>query len=187
MLSYAPISRLVDWLTTTPEHRELYMPRPSRLGLEVVLVLESEAGLGEEGGNNRGPHIRRWGGRQGQSWCAAVIYYAITSACWSLRWPLPFARTNGARKLFRRAVRSGMRVELIDIQPGDLVLFDRGDPARKSDRWKAHIGAVSRVVRDVDGIVVEWWYWAGNEGRSAVVAEHPGHTRSRLVGFARLP
>ncbi len=187
MIPCAPITRIIDWWTTSDQYRELHRDRPSELGLEALRVMEQEDGNGEEGGNNRGPHIDRYGGKQGKSWCAAVVYFAIAVACFRLRWRKPFARTNGARALFRRTARVGMLVDLIDIQPGDLVLFDRGDPDRKEDRWKAHIGVVSRILRNADGIVVKWYYRAGNEGRRAVVKEHNGTQRGRLVGFARLP
>ncbi len=187
MLPFAPITRLIAWWTTSDAYRKLNIERASSLGTDALLVLKEEDGNGEEGGNNRGPHIARYGGKQGRSWCGWVYYYAVKVASVRRGEAVPFGPTGGARKLFRLTAQVGMLVDLIDIQPGDTVLFDRGDPDRKEDRWKAHIGVVSRVIRDSNGIVRKWWYRAGNEGRRAKNEEHSGTHKARLVGFARLP
>ena len=185
---YAPITRLLDWLTTSAQYRAIFRTRQSILGSETLKAMREEIGNGEVGGNNCGPHIRRWGGKQGASWCAVVIDYAVGKACQRLNRQKPFGKSTGARQLFRRCVSSGgMLVQLEDIEPGDLVLFDRGDPARPGDDWKAHIGIVSRVERDVHEDVASWHYFAGNEGPPlAVVKEHEGTHRARRIGFARL-
>ncbi len=184
---YAPITALVDWWTTSDEYRKLHVERPSQLGVDALTVLREEDGNGEVGGNNRGPHIRRYGGRQGKSWCGWAYYYAVKVASIRRGQAVPFGPSGGARKLFRLTAQHGMRVDLIDIQHGDTVLFDRGNPHKPEDDWKAHIGMVSRVIRNANGIVVKWFYRAGNEGRNAVVEEHEGTGRGRLIGFARLP
>jgi len=182
VLPFAPISRLIDWWSTDTIWRELKRRRPSQLGLEALEVLKSEEGNGEQG-NNRGPHIKRWGGKQGKSWCAAVVYFAIEKASERLCKPVPFERSNGARKLFRRAVGAGMRIRKHDMQPGDLVLWARGP----NGSWMAHIGIVSRVERGPGYAVERWQYFAGNEGARAMVEEHDGTEKTRLIGFARLP
>lgn len=188
MLPFAPITRLTDWLTASPL-RELYRVRASYHGLEVLAVARKEVGHGEAGGNNQGADLRRYrgglGGKKSKaSWCAAFVFFCLLTASQRGGWRLKIKRTHGARKLFRRVVAAGMLVELEDVQPGDIVLWSRGPLGS----WKAHIGIVSRVQRDEAGKVVRWWYIAGNEGHfPALVDEHEGTHRKRLVGFARLP
>lgn len=188
MIAWAPITKFVDWWTTSDYYRELMILRPSPLGLATLKVARTQIGKGELGGNNIGPDLDRYRGPRGGtgSWCAAFVYWCAWRAAQSRRHRVPFARTHGARKLFRRAVRSGMLVPARAVMAGDLVLWSRGNPNKPEERWKAHIGIVSEVERD-RGKVLGWKYIAGNEGKyPALVLERYGHKRGRLVGFARL-
>ena len=181
----APITSIIDWWTMSDTARFWMRLRPSMLGLAALEFARGEIGNGETTGNNRGEHIDVYRGEIGGhgAWCAAFVSWCLVEASKKTRINLGLKPSNGARKLFRRAVKRGMLVCIDDIKPGDIVLWSRGKTP--ATRWQAHIGIVSEVERD-DDKVLSWRYIAGNEGRfPAKVHEHKGHSR-RLVGFARV-
>lgn len=184
MIPYAPISRLVAWLTRNREMAAALVRAWSPLGTRALQVALREVGHGEHGGNNKGPDVSRYRGRLGGrgAWCAAFVVYCFEVASGAQGKPCPIKRTHGARKLYRRCVAAGWRVEFDDIQPGDVVLWARGDEGS----WMGHIGIVGDVMRDSYGDIKSWRYVAGNEGKyPAVVRVSQGHSR-RLIGFARV-
>ena len=191
MLGYAPITALVAWWSTTEEYRSLHRNRVSPTGAAAVDLARAEIrrGAGEFGGNNRGPDVDKYRGKEGAgrkgSWCASFQYWLESTVRTVAGLKMPFGYTPGARKLYRLTAQHGMLVDADDIHVGDLVLWARGPRGS----WKAHIGRVSHVVRDEKrlGKVLKWKYIAGNEGRfPARVREGWGHKRKRLIGFARL-
>jgi len=187
VFGFAPIARLVDWWTTDVVYRELFRDRPSSIGAKAVDLAREEIrnGAREWGGNNAGPDVEKYRDGNGGSgpWCASFQYWLEKTARAARGLSMPFAYTPGARKLYRLFVQHGMRVELRDIQVGDLVLWGRGPKGG----WQGHVGRVSQVARGPKGELSRWRYIAGNEGRyPAPVAETEGHRR-RLVGVARLP
>lgn len=171
------LEKIINWWTSDDVKRMLLRMQPS-LGAAALVIATAELGSGEFGGNNRGPDVERYRAGVGGSgsWCAAFVYYCLEQAG-----KVPFKRTHGARKLFRRAVAAGMLVEEQDLLRGDLVLWGRGTG------WQGHIGIVSDVVRNRSGKVLNWSYIAGNEGRyPSMVRLYRGKGRSRPVGFARI-
>ncbi len=158
---------------------------PSTFGLLVLDYTKKEIGKGETIGNNQGPDLTRYrGGKKLKtSWCAALIFAMMLKAAKHQNITLFMKRTHGARKLFRKAVQNGGLVQLPNIAPGDLVLWNRGSEGS----WKAHIGIVSRVERGSDNKVSEFHYVAGNEGSfPSVVQEFAGINKPRRFGFARM-
>ncbi len=186
MLPFAPYTRLINWLTHDYVFGQINSLRPSPLGETALSVALVEIGCGEEGGNNRGPHIERYRGARGGkgSWCAAFVSYCLLTAAKRKGIVCPVKPSNGARRLYRRCVAAGQIVSLDKVRAGDIVLWSRGP----TGSWKAHIGIVSRVNRDRGGEVVGFQYVAGNEGKyPAKVREFAGIKKKRRVGFARLP
>ena len=184
MLPFAPITRLVDWFTTDAIWRDLKKFRPSEIGYTAVTIARRDIGASEFGGNNAGPDVERFRDGHGGdgAWCAAATYWWLNEAAKALGHPMPFKRTHGARKLFKRAVASGWLVKKQHLQPGDLVLWSRGRKA-----WQGHIGIVSKVEWTNDGKVKRWWAVCGNEGRYPAPVQETEKTKSkRLVGFARV-
>jgi hypothetical protein len=179
-----PLIKILDWYKTTPEWREARKRIPGALGLGMLAEVKNEAHLGarEIGGNNRGPWIVKYGGKEGQAWCGRLIRWSCVRVCAQFkRETVPLPDTGGARRLFRAALRHGYAVAEEDVLPGDLVLFDRGVIGRAEDKWKAHIG----IMDDEPG-----YYWAGNEGPFPARVERHRLTpakRKRLEGWARLP
>lgn len=168
----------------------------SAWGVDALDAARLTLGMGEQGGNNRGPNLdalRRGG--PGGPWCAAAASYWIEEGyaaskgadgwdCLSAieRDLCPVRRSHGARKLWRRAARAGRIVE--EPLPGDLVLWRRPGPA-----WAAHVGIVETVTGDAF-VSIE-----GNRGRYNVKTGHGSKVRRyshefserEFVGFARLP
>ena len=187
MLPFAPITRFTDWFASNEAQRFVKKMIPSRVGLAAAKVARREIGKGEFGGNNRGKDLDRYRGPNNKgkgAWCAAFVGYCLSVGAEGTGLPLKFKRTNGARRLFNRAVASGgWLVDYQDIQPGDLVLWARG-----SQGWQAHIAFVSRVERDSAGKVTGFSRIAGNEGvYPALVSEvHQSERKKRRIGFARV-
>jgi hypothetical protein len=182
---WAPITRARAWFMRDEVLEYLNRKRPSRVGLAALGVARSELGNGESGGNNVGPDVERYRAGHGGNgaWCAAFVYFCIDAAFGELGHRNPIKRTHSARRLFGRVASTGSLVDLVDIQPGDIVLWARG----RTRSGKGHIGIVSEVIHNSAGAIVAWHYIAGNEGRTpALVSEHNGHSRRRRIGFARL-
>ena len=110
------------------------------------------------------------------------MYYCLWLTAGECAVELPFARTGGAKALFKRIRKAGTDLgkDLSLVQPGDVICWHRG----KEGSWKGHIGIIEFV--DDSGRVncVE-----GNVGRFPAKVKQLIHDPSheRLVGYARLP
>lgn len=146
------------------------------LGLTMLDVARGELGHGEDGANNRGADLRRYGVGEGQEWCAAFVGYCLRAAATRLSYSLPFAPSLGARKLWRQVCAAGSRPER--PAPGDVVCWARG-----RDGWSGHIGIVESV--DDEGLLhtIE-----GNTGPYPSVVRRRVHEveRERLLGYGRI-
>ena len=95
---------------------------------------------------------------------------------------LPFARTGGAKALFKRIRKTGTDLgkDLSLVRPGDVVAWHRG----KEGSWQGHIEIVEFV--DDSGLLHTI---GGNVGRFPAKVKRLVHdpTHERLVGYARLP
>mgnify|MGYP003153781975 FL=1 len=163
---------------------EDHMFEGADLGLAALEVAIEEIGLGEEGGNNSGPHVAKYklqeddGPDDDGAWCAAFISWCIEEACRRLGVEMPFKRSQGAKRLFKNAGNAGSFTST--PRPGDLICWDRGTPGS----WQGHIG----IVEKIDGSIVHTV--EGNVGRYPSVVRrfmHDLDRQSRLEGFARLP
>ena len=155
-------------------------------------------GMGEKGGNNRGPDIDRFRrGRklkpgQGGAWCASFCSFILEESwahfygfpCWS--WldkkrqaRMPVKRTANAKKLANRIAKAGCFV--FEPSPGDFVLWKR--------KGGHHIGIVSKVRPG------EFYSIEGNKGRYDRKTGHGSKVREyrhelgepNILFFARLP
>jgi hypothetical protein len=132
-------------------------------GLDVLIGWRGRGELyGGRAHNNRGPDIDEWraidgtaGGQGGAgAWCAVVQCAADQVAVAELEWRLPWKPSRGARRYAGNVAEAGRWIckagpwprrrvrwcaEPTEIPPGSYVLWDRGDPKRRGERWKAHI------------------------------------------------
>jgi hypothetical protein len=151
-----------------------------RAALKVALA-EIAAGAGEEGGNNRGPFVKKY--LNGiidppADWCAGFVSWCFDqhpAGC-------PYGYTLGARDTLKRCRTRGWgydhRIEV--PQPGDIVVWRRGPV----EGWMGHIGLVLQVTDGGMLHTVE-----GNKGgfpsrvRTFVYVRHAMDT---LLGYARV-
>jgi hypothetical protein len=167
----------------------------SLLGPRVLARCRDELGNGEELGNNRGPHVRRWGrGREGIAHCAAFLAYQVEEVAAELGDLRPFhARLLellehkswprwrlSAKALARELAKIGAHVAYSDARPADLVLYERG----LDGDWRGHIGILDEVLDDEAVVTIE-----ANVGRyPATVRRMPRRLgRERMIGLVRLP
>jgi CHAP domain/Putative peptidoglycan binding domain len=125
--------------------------RRGRSALEAAIG-ELVARRGEQGGNNRGPDVRKYLNDvvpEPSEWCAAFVSWCfhqnVTDAP-DNKWPVPY--TVGARALLNN-VPKGDRYKLNDAkrrpEPGDLICWSRGDPKG----WQGHVGIVHSTIGGV--------------------------------------
>lgn len=120
-----------------------------------VALKELKDGSGEEGGNNKGPDIRRYhavtGASEGDSWCASFVSY-----CFHEGNPraMPFNPSAGARDVLAQFKRKGWNYQASVANPpapGDIVVWWRGS----ATGWMGHIGIVAEykngLVRTIEG------------------------------------
>lgn len=118
------------------------------------------AGAREIGGNNRGPWVNHFFDKPEDyelkglaQWCAA-----FTSRCLldTFGEDAREFQTWGARRMGDKFEKAGARVELSDIEPGDVITWERVDAASS---YAGHVGVVC-YVDDEHVCVIE-----GNAGR----------------------
>lgn len=146
------------------------------MGIALSLV-----GEGEDGANNRGPFIDQIFRREGASanWCAAFVSYCFEEAFNLLGRPMPFERSGGAKKLYRRIGNAG---EFLNRpEPGAVVCFDRGKPGS----WQGHIGIVCEVVGN-SFVSIEGNVGSYQKTRGAVSKIEHDLTESKIEGFAKI-
>ena len=138
-----------------------------------------KAGAGEAGGNNLGPFVEKYlvpaGLRPPQPWCAAFVSWCVHKAARKLKRNAPIPYLAGARAILNRARRLDLLTH--DPQPGDLVVWSRGNPAGPM----GHIGIVAgREDGAIDTI-------EGNKTSKVERFSYRLGSMPRLLGFVRLP
>lgn len=141
------------------------------LSQAALRIAQGEIGNGEEGRNNRGFHINRY--RQGRTpvgsgaWCATFIHFCLYEGWCGLRKRpkhFPFSYTASANKLAHQLARYGTEVNFQQMQPGDILLWDR--------RGGKHIDICSSTTHSAENELTHFTTIDGNKGPfPAVVAE----------------
>ncbi len=149
----------------------------SRAALAIA-IQELNAGRGEVGGNNRGPHVRKYLNGladEGSDWCAGFV-----SWCFSQSGEMPFKYTVGARDILKQLRASSLGVTPTDSdppRPGDVIVWWRKAP---SD-WRGHVGLVlsyrGGVVTTIEG----------NKMPEIGRFSYTFGKIEKLLGFARVP
>lgn len=142
----------------------------------VAEVAKKNLGYGETGGNNRGLFIRAIGGKEGQEWCATFAGYCYERAYEMAKQPMPFERSQGAKRLVKNLGAVGYLTKPDRALPlvGDLVCWSRGVLG-----WTGHVGVI--VERTGAGFrTIE-----GNVGGKVVCMTHR-YSDPKLWRFAGL-
>ena len=160
-------------------------PESSEAGLAALNVAISQIGQGEEGGNNSGPFVemlkhQKYDGNDDDdgAWCASFVSWCFEQAYQELGSPMPFAYSEGAKKIYNNVGGAGSFPE--KPAAGDVVCWDRGDPGS----WQGHVGFVERVEAGILYTV------EGNVGSYPSKVKRFMHDladQSRMEGFARAP
>ncbi len=156
------------------------MGRLAEKALEIGLA-ELAAGAGEQGGNNRGPWVKKYlalcGLPEGSPWWASFVSLCYRQAADALGVCRPVPPIPCARRLYRAAVKVGGVRKPEEAQPGDIICWTRdGGPAN------GHVGMVVSV--DVAGGVIHTL-----EGNSTPRVERFGRPLNgdkRRIGIARV-
>lgn len=144
----------------------------------AVTVAVAEIGKGEEGGNNLGPHIRKYGAPPGGSWCAAFTGWVYREAAVLAKLKLPFERSLSAKGLGRNMAKVGRKFyDQDEAKFGDLVIWHRGLVP-----WQGHVGIVTRNEGGTVAVI------EGNTGSYPSKVKQLVHDTSteRLAFFASL-
>lgn len=153
-------------------------------------MARTQIGLGEIGGNNRGPHVERWTRRHRAAWCAGFLSWCLEEAR-----PGKFGfRSLGARRLCLNLQElPGVReVEHLNepLAIGDCVFWLRGP----SGGWQRHCGIVSwqrhcGIVSAHGGMSTDFDCIEGNVGRYPARVQQLRHDiwESKLWRVLRLP
>jgi hypothetical protein len=154
-----------------------------RAALESAID-ELKTGAGEEGGNNRGPWVRKYleptGLPEGNSWCASYVSWCFLRACAGDKNAMPFAYSPGARDLLRQFKKKGMAHEPnkgYQPQPGDLVVWGR----EKLEGWQGHVGLVHQLK---DGML---YTIEGNKSPRVQGFSYVFSRMEKLLGFGHVP
>ena len=122
----------------------------SAIGREALAnsIREMEAGAGENGGNNRGPFVRKYlaptGLPEGNPWCASFVSWCYLQASGGTPETMAFAYCPSARGLLKEfqdkgwASKPGSEYSPV---PGDLVFWWRV----RLDGWEGHVGLVQQL------------------------------------------
>ncbi|MCC6554013.1 MAG: CHAP domain-containing protein [Polyangiaceae bacterium] len=164
---------------------------------ELVAAAVEDLGVREDLGRNDGVAIRAffrgWPVQPPANWCAAAATAWLRRAASRLRVPAPIPGSLKAKEIGAQladlaaggrgqwfgATELRARPELLQV--GDLVVWDRSDPARPETAWQGHVG----VVVDAGGVSFQ-----SIEGNSGPVGDRVARmSRSladpRLLGAGR--
>lgn len=145
----------------------------------AVAINEMNAGHGEVGGNNMGPHVARYlNGIVGtpNDWCAGFVSFCFETS----GQPMPFQYSVGARNILGQLETKGWGVKPSSAHPpipGDIIVWWRQAPSS----WKGHIGIVhsydNGIVRTIEG----------NKTSKVASFAYTLGAIDKLLGFARVP
>lgn len=144
-------------------------------------IAELNAGAGEEGGNNKGPWVRKYlqpcGLGEGNSWCAAFISWCFLQAAGGNRKDMPFKYSAGARNIYNQLKKSGWVYDtsLSLPEPGDIVTWWRVSLASGF----GHIGIVHHYS---DGFL---YTLEGNKAANVAGFSYVKTRLDKLLGYGR--
>lgn len=131
---------------------------------DIISIAQSQIGLGELGGNNRGIYVRKYlNGQEGLPWCAGFVSWCMKEAGYDLPYLL-------RAKSF---LKYGNPVS--EPQAEDLIIFSR--------KGGGHVAIVEKVSKDAI-ITIE-----GNLGEYPSKVKRVNYKRGQiknLLGFVRL-
>ena len=153
-----------------------------RAALQVAID-ELNAGAGEEGGNNKGPWVKKYleptGLPEGNSWCAAFISWCFLQAVGGDKKNMPFKYSAGARNIFNQLKQMGFVYNASEINPaaGDIVTWWRVSTT-------SGFGHIAIVHHYGDGFL---YTIEGNKAANVAGFSYVKTRMNKLLGYARVP
>ena len=147
-------------------------------------IAELKAGAGEQGGDNRGPFVRKYlapaGLAEGNPWCASFVSYSFLQGAGGDRAEMPFPSVPSARSLLAEFKDKGWASTPGDgymPQPGDIVVWWRVSLAG----WLGHTGLVHSVQ---DGML---YTIEGNRSPNVQGFSYVLSRMDKLLGYGHVP
>jgi hypothetical protein len=138
-----------------------------------------EIGNGEQGGNNLGPHVKKYLNgiiAPPADWCAGFVSFCFKNS----GKPMPYTYSLGARDILRQLKAKGWDVTPTDAnppRPGDVIVWWRVAPTS----WQGHVGLVhsysNGIVKTIEG----------NKTPKVGSFSYSLSAIDKLLGFARVP
>lgn len=148
----------------------------NNVAIWAVVVATEEIGNGEEGGNNKGPHVRKYSrGREG-NWCATFCSWCFEQSAERVelvigKSPKYPTYSRGAKRFVRNTAKLGRYLDTSkeDPGPGDVIGWHRG----RIITWRGHVGLVLGYIAETDTLITI-------EGNSGSYAKYRGRVRVKL-------
>ncbi|HKZ66365.1 MAG TPA: peptidoglycan-binding protein [Chitinophagaceae bacterium] len=145
-------------------------------------IEELNAGAGEEGGNNKGPWVKKYlqpsGLSEGNSWCAAFISWCFLQAAGGDKKNMPFKYSAGARNIYNQLKQKGVVYDATKTQPlpGDIVTWWRVSMA-------SGFGHIAIVHHYKDGFL---YTLEGNKAANVAGFSYVKTRMDKLLGYGRI-
>lgn len=145
-------------------------------------INELNAGAGEQGGNNKGPWIKKYlqptGLAEGNSWCAAFISWCFLQAAGGDKKNMPFKYTAGARNVYNQLKQKSFIYDANITQPlpGDIVTWWRVS-------MPSGFGHIAIVHHFKDGFL---YTLEGNKAANVAGFSYVKTRMDKLLGYGRL-
>lgn len=145
-------------------------------------VDELNAGAGEEGGNNKGPWVKKYlqpaGLGEGFSWCAAFVSWCFLQGVGGDKRSMPFKYNAGARNIYNQLKQRGLIYDANSMEPlpGDIVSWWRVSMTSGF----GHIGIVHHFK---DGFL---YTIEGNKAANVAGFSYVKTRMDKLLGYGRI-
>jgi hypothetical protein len=145
-------------------------------------INELNAGAGEEGGNNKGPWVRKYlqpaGLAEGNSWCAAFISWCFLQAAGGDKKKMPFKYSAGARNIYNQLRQKALVYDANRIMPmpGDIVTWWRVS-------MSSGFGHIAIVHHYKDGFL---YTLEGNKAANVAGFSYVKTRMDKLLGYGRI-
>ena len=153
----------------------------ARTALEFAIA-ELNEGAGEQGGNNKGPWVKKYlqptGLAEGNSWCAAFVSWCFFQAAGGSRRDMPFKYSAGARNIYNQLKKNGLVYNSSTSVPeaGDIVTWWRVSMTSGF----GHIGIVHHCDQGYLYTI------EGNKAANVAGFSYVKTRLDRLLGYARV-
>lgn len=147
-----------------------------------IAIDELNGGAGEEGGNNRGPWVKKYmqpaNLSEGDPWCAGFLSWCYLQACGGNKMNMPFKYNAGARNIFNQFKNKGWVFDgaTKTPEPGDIVSWWRVS----LQSGKGHIGIIHHCA---DGFI---YTIEGNKAANVAGFSYAKTRMDKLLGYGRV-